>query len=123
MRAGWALPILFTLSACAPKAEQQATYLDLDCARPFAEQAAAIVAQPQLTHAPEVAAEPYDYYSSTDLRTSYLITKPAAPAHPAILMQKAHEGVHDSGCAYGDKKAYAELLAYLDSLKSWRRKP
>ena len=111
------------IAACAPETEPQVAYLGLDCAKPFEEQAAALTAQPKLDPAPEDPAEPYRFYSSFDGRTSYLITKPSAPAHPAIMMQKAEGGtVRTTGCPYGDRKKYDELLAYLDSLKSWTRK-
>lgn len=114
--------LLLALCACSREAEAPVSYLDLDCARPFEGQAAAIVAQAQLVPAPEDPAEPYRYYSSADGRTSYLITKPGAPGHPAIMMQRAKgTDVVTTGCPYGDKLGYQELHAYLDSLKSWRR--
>ena len=37
------------------------------------------------------------------------------------MIHLAHYGVHTSGCAFGSKKAYDELLAYLESLKTWTR--
>lgn len=123
MRARGALLALLVLSACAPKpAEKALAYLDLDCSKPFDAQAAAIVAQPGLVDAGEVGAEPYRYFSSADGRTSYLITKPGSPAHPAIMIQKAHNGVTTTGCAYGSKRGYDQLLAYLEGLKTWTRK-
>lgn len=118
-----ALLAALTLSACAQPDEQAATYLGLDCAMPFEAQAAAIAAQPRLDPAPVEPAEPYRFYSSLDGGTSYLITQPSAPAHPAIMLQKAGGGtVTTTGCRYGKQKAYDELLAYLDSLKHWTRK-
>jgi hypothetical protein len=114
---------LSMLCACSQKAEEQpVAYLDLDCAKPFDAQVAAIRAQPKLVPAGEVGAEPYSYYSSTDGRTSYLITRPGSPAHPAIMIQRASQGVKTTGCAYGSKRGYDELLAYLESLKTWTRK-
>ena len=112
------------LAGCSDKPDPDApvVYLDLDCAKPFEAQVAAITAQPKLTPAGVVGAEPYHYYSSTDGRTSYLVTRPGSPAHPAIMIQRAGSGVTTSGCAYGDKEAYDELLAYLESLKTWTRK-
>jgi hypothetical protein len=95
----------------------------LDCSQPFEAQAAAIKAQPHLVPAPHESAEPYLFYSSEDGRTSYLITEKGAPGHPAIMMQRASGGqVATSGCPYGDQKGYKQLLAYLDSLKTWTRK-
>jgi len=123
VRAGAALLAVLTLSACSQKpADKALSYLDLDCAKPFEAQAAAIVAQPGLVDAGEVGAEPYRYYSSVDGRTSYLITRPGSPAHPAIMIQRAHNGVTTTGCAYGSKKGYDQLLAYLEGLKTWTRK-
>jgi len=114
--------LLLTLAACSPKAtEQPVAYLDLDCAKPFDAQVAAIIAQPQLVPAGTVGSEPYSYYSSTDGRTSYLITRPGSPAHPAIMIQRAHNGVHTTGCRYGSQQGYEQLLAYLESLKTWTR--
>ncbi|RAK63779.1 hypothetical protein [Phenylobacterium kunshanense] len=120
----WAvLPALLTLGACARQAETPVTYLGVDCARPFEAQAAAIVAQPALVPAPEDPAEPYRFFSSADGKTSYLITKPGAPGHPAIMMQRARgSDVVTTGCPYGDRKGYDELHAYLDSLKHWTRR-
>ena len=122
MKAWSACALLFTLAACSPKAaEPEPAYLDLDCAKPFDAQVAAIIAQPQLVPAGTVGAEPYSYYSSADGRTSYLITRPGSPAHPAIMIQRAHNGITTTGCRYGSRKAYDELLAYLESLKTWTR--
>ncbi len=123
MRGLTALTLLsLPLCACAPKAEAPAGPLGLDCAQPFEAQAAALIAQPQMVPAPEDRAEPYKFYSSEDGRTSYLITKPGAPGHPAIMMQRAEGGeVKTTGCPYGDKAHYEKLHAYLEGLKTWRR--
>jgi hypothetical protein len=120
----WAVPaLLFTLAACSQKpAERELTYLDLDCAKPFDAQVAAIIAQPGLVPAGVVGSEPYSYYSSADGRVSYLITRKGSPAHPAIMIQRANNGVTTSGCPYGGKKGYDQLFAYLESLKTWTRK-
>lgn len=110
------------LAACAKAEPPAPAYLVLDCARPFAEQAAAITAQP-LVAAPDDPAEPYHYYSSADGKVSYLITQPSAPGHPAIMMQQVKgSDVVTTGCPYGDRRGYDQLHAYLDSLKQWRRK-
>jgi hypothetical protein len=115
------LPLLM-LFACAPKTEAPVAYLDLDCSQPFETLRAAITAQPGLVPAGEVGAEPYSYYSSADGRTSYLITRKGSPAHPAIMIQKARAAVVTTGCRYGSQKGYDQLLAYLESLKTWTRK-
>ena len=114
--------LLLPICACSPKAEAPAELLGLDCAQPFEAQAAALTAQPTLKPAPEDRAEPYKFYSSDDGHVSYLITKPGAPGHPAIMMQRAAGGtVTTTGCPYGDRKAYDKLLAYLEGLKAWHR--
>lgn len=118
-----ALLAALAVVGCSKREEAAATYLGLDCAQPFEAQAAAIVAQPKLDPAPVEPAEPYRFYSSLDGKTSYLITQPSAPAHPAMMMQKAGGGtVVTTGCRYGAQKAYDDLHAYLDSLKNWTRK-
>lgn len=121
MRAGAACLAVLILGACAPKSESEITYMDLDCAKPFDTQVAEITGQPHLTAAGVVASEPYFYYSSTDGRTSYLVTRPGSPAHPAIMIQRARGGVITTGCGYGSREGYDQLLAYLESLKSWTR--
>ncbi|WP_293678143.1 hypothetical protein [uncultured Phenylobacterium sp.] len=118
-----ALPLLLTLCACSPKAgEAPATYLDLNCELPFDAQVATLTAQPRLDRAGTVGSEPYIYYSAADGSVSYLITRPGSPAHPAIMMQRAKNGVHTTGCPYGSQRGYDELHAYMDSLKTWTRK-
>lgn len=113
-------PVL-SLGACAPKAKPPAA-VALDCAQPFEALSAKITGQPGLKPAPEEAGEPYRAYSTADGRASYFITKPGAPAHPAILMQEAAGGqMRNTGCAYGDKAAYQELMAYLTGLSAGRK--
>ena len=125
MRGLYAL-ILTSLSlcACAPKSQGPAfAPLALDCAMPFDVQSAKITAQPHLLPASHAPGEPYFFYSTDNGRASYLITEKGAPGHPAIMMQTAEGGqVKTVGCAYGDQKGYKQLLAYLDSLKTWTRR-
>jgi len=118
-----ALLLALPICACSPRpASHGSEMLALDCAKPFEAQAQAITAQPGLKGAPKDPAEPYRWYSSEDGATSYLITEPGAPGHPAIMMQKAlHGDVKTTGCAYGDKAGYDQLAKYLDSLKTWHR--
>ncbi len=124
LRAGGGLVALAILCACAPKgAAPPPAALSLDCAQPFEAQKARLTAQPNLTPAPHESAEPYRFYSTTDGRASYLITEAGAPGHPAIMMQAAKGGeVKTTGCAYGSRKGYDQLLAYLESLKTWSRR-
>ena len=116
-----ALALCLTLSACAQKPEPPAAWLNLDCTKAFDAQRDAIVAQPGLVPAGEVGSEPYSYYSTPDGRVSYLITRKGSPAHPAIMIQRAQATITTTGCAYGSRKGYDQLLAYLESLKTWRR--
>jgi hypothetical protein len=94
----------------------------LDCALSFDALKAKVTAQPNLNAAAQEPGEPYRAYTSADGGVSYFITQPGAPAHPAILMQQALPGgaMKNTGCAYGDKTAYAQLMAYLASLKAGR---
>jgi hypothetical protein len=119
---GLALAGLLALAACAPKARAPAAAA-LDCGQGFAAQRTAILAQPGLKPAPQEPSEPYRVYSTADGRASYFVTEPGAPAHPAILMQAVAQGggMTDTGCAWGDQAAYAQLAAYLKSLAAGRR--
>ena len=113
--------LALALAACAPKAEPAAAAA-LDCRQPFEALKATVTTQPRLVAAPKEPAEPYRAYSTADGRASYFITEPGAPAHPAILMQRASGGqMTDTGCAYGDKAAYDQLMAYLTGLKAGRK--
>lgn len=112
----------FALAACSPKpAADAAPPLALDCAQPFEAQATAIAAQPGIRPAAEEPGEPYAFYSTESGDASWMVTKPGAPGHPAILMQRAGGGkVVTTGCPYGDKAGYDQLVAYLDGLKAAR---
>lgn len=111
------------LAACGRKTTVPAGPVQLDCGQPFAALQARVVGQPGLNAAPPEADEPIAAYSTADGQASYLITKPGSPAHPAILMQQAGAGgtLTNTGCAYGDKAAYDQLMTYLTGLKAARR--
>ncbi|HEV2533145.1 hypothetical protein [Phenylobacterium sp.] len=115
--------VVLLLTACEKPAPPAPSALTLDCSQGFEAQAARIVAQAGLVPAPKDPAEPYRFYSTADGKVSYLITEAGAPGHPAILREQAqgHEVV-TTGCPYGDAKGYAQLVAYLDGLKAWRRR-
>jgi hypothetical protein len=123
-RMALSLLIAPALCACAPKAEAPpAAVPALDCSMPFEALAAKITALPHLAPPSHAAGEPYTFYSTEDGHTSYLITEKGAPGHPAIMMQTASgDQVKTTGCRYGDAKGYNQLLAYLDSLKTWSRR-
>ncbi|RAK56497.1 hypothetical protein [Phenylobacterium deserti] len=110
----FALPA--TLVACAP--EPPPPPVQLDCNQSFDALRSAITAQPGIDPKPLDGAEPYRFYSAAQGKASYMITEPGAPAHPAILMQQVgpERRTVNTGCAYRDKTAYAELLAYLTGL-------
>ena len=124
MRRAAALLLLLTLAACSPKPESAAPEaLKLDCKLDFKVQSDRITTQPNLAPPSHAPGEPYTFYSTTDGRASYLITEVGAPGHPAIMMQDAVGGqVKTTGCAYGNKRGYEQLRAYLDSLKTWSRR-
>lgn len=127
MRAQPALPLTLALTAvalcaCSRNAPAPAP-VQLDCSQPFDALKARITAQPGLDPAPPDPSEPYRAYSMADGGASYFITEPGAPAHPAILMQQVGErgAMKNTGCAYGDKAAYAQLMTYLTGLKAGHR--
>lgn len=121
-RASLALPALLILSACAEPEPPPPQPIALDCSQDFETLEARITAQDWLVPAPKDPAEPYRFYSTPNGRASYLVTEPAAPGHPAIMMQQARGAeVVTTGCPYGDRASYDALHAYLDSLKDWRR--
>lgn len=115
--------ILLALGACAPKpAPPPPAPLALDCGRDFDALVQAVTAQPGFTEA-DAPGEPYRYINAEDGRTSYVVTKPGAPGHPAIVRQAGRaEGQETTGCAFGDKAGYDQLLAYLSSLSGARKK-
>ena len=123
-RSALSLLIPLLLCACAPQAAAPPPAVAaLDCAMPFEALAAKITALPNLAPPSHAAGEPYTFYSTEDGHTSYLITEKGAPGHPAIMMQTARGGdVVTTGCPYGDPKGYKQLLAYLDSLKTFARR-
>jgi hypothetical protein len=111
-----------TLGACAPEPAAPSA-VTLDCSQPFETLEARILGQPGLSAAPVEPGEPYRTYSTLDGHASYFVTEPGAPAHPAILMQQAGQGgaTKNTGCAYGDRAAFAQLMAYFNGLKAGRQ--
>jgi hypothetical protein len=106
--------------ACAPKAAPPPSPLALDCAKGFEALSAVVAAEPGLKLA-DAPGEPYGFYNAADGSVSFVVTRPDAPAHPAILRQAAADGrMQTTGCAFGDKAAYEQLLAYVGSLAQAR---
>ena len=121
----WALPLLgaLSLTACAKPQPPPRPPLVLDCALGFEALSARIAAEPGMKPAVKERGEPFHYFNAEGGQTSYMVTEPGAPGHPAILKQAVTPtGVTNSGCAYGDEKGYAELVAYLEALAKARAK-
>lgn len=110
----WPLALLCLAAACAPKAPPPP--LQLDCDMGFDALAAAVARDPALKLA-AAPGEPYGFYNAADGAVSFVVTRPEAPAHPAILRQAASDGrMQTTGCSYGDRAAYDQLVAYVSSL-------
>jgi hypothetical protein len=117
VRSGLAL-VLLLLSSCAPEAETQRVFLVPDCNLGFEAQSELLTAQAGLAPPVKEPGEPYSFHNAQDGSVSYVITEASAPAHPAILMQRAGGGrTTTSGCPYGDKGDYEALKTYIESLK------
>jgi hypothetical protein len=110
------------LTACAPKPPPPApARLAFDCARGYPALAGAIAAEHGLKLAPSPG-EPYGYYNAEDGQVSYVVTRPGAPAHPAVFKQLATpHGTDTIGCAYGDRASYDRFVTYLRDLAKARR--
>ena len=125
-RAGLACSILgLALTACTPPAPEPVAAFELNCAQGFDAIRAEILARPGLTPAPDAPGEPYEIFNEETGRASYILTRPEAPAHPAVFIQTAtrRDGVRvmeHEGCALGDPAAYDQLLAYWESLAAAR---
>ncbi len=114
--------VAWGLSACAPPPQPALAPFRLDCGLGYQTLARQIAVLPdiQLAKAP---GEPYHYYNSADGQTSYVVTLPGGAGHPAIIQQRSTEqGMVDTGCAFGDRVGYNQLLAYLKSLAGARRR-
>jgi hypothetical protein len=116
-----ALLAVLLLAACAPRKEAPAALPLLACERGFEALSAEIAASPSLKQAPKEPGEPYRFYSAIAGGTSYVVTEPGAPGHPAILKQESVGGqMRDTGCPYGDRAGYEQVQAYLQSLRRAR---
>lgn len=119
----WALPLMGALVACTPAEPPPRPPLKLDCALGYEALSAAIAAEPSMKPAVKERGEPFRYFNAEGGQSSFMVTEPGAPGHPAILKQQVTPaGVTNSGCAYGDEKGYAELVAYLEALARARAK-
>ncbi|HEY9235795.1 MULTISPECIES: hypothetical protein [Phenylobacterium] len=123
MRALVALTLLLTLSACAPEPEAVQPRLALDCSLSYDALRGKILAVPGLTAAPQERGEPYRFYNVAGGGEAFVFTEEGAPGHPAILKQEAvleggRKVMKNTGCAYGDKAGFDQVMAYLESLSA-----
>ena len=116
-----ALIPLLALQACAPEPPPARQKLTLDCSLPYETLAARVLAQPGLKPAPQERGEPYRFYNMQGGGEAFVLTQAGAPGHPAIFKQEAvQEGgrkvMKNTGCAYGDKAGFDQVMAYLEGL-------
>ena len=121
MRALAALPFFLLASACAPEPQPARPRLALDCSLSYEALSAKVLAQPGLVPAPQERGEPYRFYNVQGGGEAFVFTQEGAPGHPAILKQEAvqqdgRKVMKNSGCAYGDKAGFDQVMAYLESL-------
>ena len=118
-----ALIPLLALQACAPEPPPARRKLVLDCNLPYETLAARVLAQPGLKPAPQERGEPYRFYNMEGGGEAFVLTQPGAPGHPAVFKQEAAQEngrkvMNNTGCAYGDKAGFDEVMAYLESLSA-----
>lgn len=121
MRAGALIPLLAALAACAPDAPPPQPRLALDCSLSYEALSAKVMAHPGLTQQPAERGEPYRFYTSPETAEAFVFTEPGAPGHPAILKQEVvrengEARMRNTGCPYGDRAGYDQVLAYLESM-------
>ncbi len=118
-----ALIPLFALQACAPEPPPARQKLVLDCNLPYETLAARVLAQPGLKPAPQERGEPYRFYNMEGGGEAFVLTQPGAPGHPAVFKQEAAQEngrkvMNNTGCAYGDKAGFDQVMTYLESLSA-----
>ncbi len=118
-----ALIPLLALQACAPEPPPARRKLVLDCNLPYETLAARVLAQPGLKPAPQERGEPYRFYNMEGGGEAFVLTQPGAPGHPAVFKQEAAQEngrkvMNNTGCAYGDKAGFDQVMTYLESLSS-----
>ncbi|WP_312162648.1 hypothetical protein [Phenylobacterium sp.] len=115
------LPLILT--ACAPPPEPPRPRLALDCALAYEALSAKVLAQPGLIPAPQERGEPYRFYNMQGGGEAFVLTQAGAPGHPAVFKQEAvqesgRKVMKNTGCAYGDKAGFDQVMAYLESLSA-----
>jgi hypothetical protein len=125
VRGLWALPLALPLilAACAPEPEPPRPRLALDCSLAYDALAAKILARPDLIPAPQERGEPYRFYNVPGGGEAFVLTQPGAPGHPAVFKQEAvqengRKAMKNSGCAYGDKAGFEQVMTYLEGLSA-----
>ena len=118
-----ALIPLLVLGACAPEPPPARQRLALDCSLAYEALAAQVLAQPGLKPAPQERGEPYRFYNMEGGGEAFVLTQPGAPGHPAVFKQEAAQEngrkvMNNTGCAYGDKAGFDQVMTYLESLSS-----
>ena len=118
-----ALIPLLALQACAPEPPPARQKLVLDCNLPYETLAARVLAQPGLKPAPQERGEPYRFYNMEGGGEAFVLTHAGAPGHPAVFKQEAvqengRKVMNNTGCAYGDKAGFDQVMTYLESLSS-----
>ena len=124
MRAAFALSLLLplTAAACAPDPEPAPPpRLALDCSLPYEALSAKVLTYPGLVPAPQERGEPYRFYNVASGGEAFVLTQPGAPGHPAVFKQEAvqengRKVMKNTGCAYGDKAGFGQVMAYLEGL-------
>ena len=116
------LPLLI-LPGCAPEPPPPRPRLALDCTLSYEALSAKVLGQPGLIPAPAERGEPYRFYNVEGGGEAYVFTQAGAPGHPAILKQEARKEngrkvMTNTGCAYGDKAGFDQVMAYLESLSA-----
>ncbi|CAN7267653.1 hypothetical protein LJR164_001223 [Phenylobacterium sp. LjRoot164] len=115
------LPLILT--ACAPEPEPPRPRLALDCSLSYEALSAKVLAQPGLIPASQERGEPYRFYNVPGSGEAFVLTQVGAPGHPAVFKQEAvQEGgrkvMKNTGCAYGDKAGFDQVMTYLEGLSA-----
>ena len=106
------------LAGCSPATAPEHVFIVPDCNLAFDKQVPLLIGQPGLAAPVKEPGEPYTFHNAANGSVSYVVTEPSAPAHPAILMQRAAGGTSTTaGCAYGDMGEFEILKTYIESLK------
>lgn len=120
MRAAALVPLIAALAACTPE-PPPLPRLQLDCSLSYDALSARVMAHPGLVQQRAEPGEPYRFYTVAETGEAFVFTAPGAPGHPAILKQEVvrtagKSQMRNTGCPYGDKAGFDQVLAYLESM-------